>query len=89
MKSERPALVRDPHRPIDPFFHQYMRGSDRVVNLIEAPLVRDGEILAQAAGCLEAQAPVQIAARKARTVQIGGLDRLDREASIVDRQILR
>ncbi len=66
-----------------------MRGSDRVVNLIEAPLVRDGEILAQAAGCLDAQAPVQLAARGTGAMQIGGLGWLNGKALIVDRQIAR
>ncbi len=37
---ERPALVGDPHRPVHPFFHLHVRGPDRVVDLIEVPVVR-------------------------------------------------
>ena len=34
---ERPAFVGDPHRPIDPFFHQHVGGPEGVVDLIEPP----------------------------------------------------
>ena len=55
MEAERPALVRDPHRPVHVLFHQHVGGSDRIMNLIESPLMRNGEILAQASGRLEAK----------------------------------
>ena len=87
VKVERPALVRDPHRPVPMLFHQHTGGSDRLMNLIESPLMRDGEILAQAAGRLDAPAPVQLAARRAGAMQIGDLGWLNGEALIVDRQI--
>ncbi len=63
-----------------------MGGPDRVENLIEAPLMRNGEVLPQAAGRLEAEDTIQITARQPRPMQIGGLGRLDREAPIADRQ---
>ena len=70
MKAERPTLVRDPHRPIYPFFHQHMEGPDRVVNLIESPLMRDGEVLPQAPGRLKAQDAVQLPVRGTGSMQI-------------------
>ena len=87
VKVERPALVRDPPRPVHRLFHQHTGGSDRLMTLIASPLLRDGEILAQAAGRLEAPAPVHIAARRAGARQIGDLGWLNGDALIVDRQI--
>ena len=40
MKAERPALVRDAHRPIHVLFQQHTGGSDRRMNLIESSLMR-------------------------------------------------
>ena len=48
MKAERPALVRDPHRPVPMLFPQHTGGSDRRMILIESSLMRNGAILAQA-----------------------------------------
>ena len=48
VKAKRPTLVRDPHGPIHALFHQPMRGPDRIADLIEPPLMRDGEVVAQA-----------------------------------------
>ena len=87
MKAECPALVRDPHRPIHVLFHQHLGGPNRLMNLIEAPLMRDGKILAQTAGRLEAQDAVQLSVCRTEAMQIGGLRGLNGEASVVDRQI--
>ena len=87
VKVERATLVRDPHRPIHALFHQHMGGPDRSVNLIESPLVRDGEVLAQAAGRLQAQDAVQLPVRGAGSMQIRGLRGRHRKAPVVDRQI--
>lgn len=47
VKGERPSLVREPHRPIEPLFHQEVGSPNRVANLIELPVMHDGEILPQ------------------------------------------
>ena len=39
MKAERPALVRDPHRPIHVLFYQHLGRPDIGLHLIEVPVV--------------------------------------------------
>ena len=41
VKAKRPTLVRDPQGPVHMLFHQYTGGSNRLMNLIESPLMRD------------------------------------------------
>ena len=89
VNAERPALVRDPHRPVHVLFHQHVGGPEGVVDLLEPPLMREGDVLAQAPGRLDAEEhAVQRPACQPRPMQIGGLGRLDREAPIVERQPL-
>ena len=87
MKVERPALVRDPHRPIHALFHQHVGRPDIGPHLIELPVMRHRPVRAQAPCGLDAQDTVQIPARRTGPMQIGGLGRLNGEAPIVDRQI--
>ena len=84
---EGAAVVGDPHRPIHALFHQHMGGPDMVVNLVERPLMRDGEVLSQASCRLETQDAIQIPSRETRPMQIDGLRRRDREALVVLWQI--
>jgi len=51
VEAERSPLMRDPHRPIQGLFHQDVSGPERVMDLVEPPLVHEGEVLAQAPGC--------------------------------------
>ena len=83
--DQRPALVRHPHRPIHPFLHLHMGRPDVGLYLIEVPVVRHRPVTAQAPCGLEAQAPVQLAARRTGPMPSSGLGRLDREAPVVDR----
>lgn len=53
-KADLPTVVRDPHCPIHAIFRQHMGGPEGVVDLIELPLMRDGEVLTQVAGRLDA-----------------------------------
>ena len=55
---ERLAVVGDPHRPIDPFFHLHLGRPDIVADLIELPVMGHGPIAAQDTRGFEAQAPV-------------------------------
>ena len=57
MEAERPPLVREPQGAIALFFDLHVRGPDCVVNLIEPPLMGNGEVLPQAPAGLDAQAP--------------------------------
>lgn len=57
------------------------------MNLIELSLVGDREVVAQAAGRLEAEDGRQLSAVWRRPMQIGDLRRPHREAAVVDRQI--
>ena len=84
MNVERSTVVGHPHRPIHPFLHLHMGRPDVGLYLIAVPVVRHRPVPAQAPGRLEAQAPVQFAARRTGPMQIRGLDR---EAPGVDRQI--
>lgn len=68
-------MVRDPQGAIDLCFHLHVRGPDRVVNLIELPLMGNGEVLPEAPGGLDAQAPVQLPVRRRRPMPIGYLRR--------------
>ncbi len=84
---ERPTLVRDPHRPIHALFHQHMGGPDRLVNLIESPLVRDGEVLAQASWSSSGTGCGPAPCARDGAMQISGLCWRHRNAPVVDRQI--
>ena len=44
--GERPTVVGDPHRAIDPLFHQDMGRSHIGLHLIELPVVREGPVAA-------------------------------------------
>lgn len=79
--------MRDPPGAIKPFFHLHVRGPDRVVNLKELPLMRDGKVVAQTPDRLEAQAPAQFPARRRGAMQIGGLSGPHRKAPVVEGQI--
>ena len=85
--ADRPTLVGNPQGSIHMLFHQHVGGPDRLVDLIEPALVRDGKILAQAAGCLEAQDAVQLPVCRTGAMQIRRLRGLNGEAPVVDRQI--
>ena len=87
MNAERQTLMRDPHGPIHERFHQHMGSPDRLVNLIGSPLIRIGEVLAQAAGRLTAQDAVQLPVCRTGAMPISGLCRRHRNAPGVDRQI--
>ena len=87
MKAKRPTLVRDPHRSIHVLLHQHVGAQDRLMNLIESPLVRNSEVLAQAASRLQAQIAVQFPGYRTGSMQIRGLRGLNGEAPIVDRHI--
>jgi hypothetical protein len=84
---ERSALVSHPHRPIHPFFDHDVGRPDIGPHLIELPVMGHRPVTAQAPCGLEAQAPVEIAARRTGSMQIGGPGWLNGEAPIVDRQI--
>ena len=86
MKVERSTVVGHPHRPIHPFLHLHMGRQDIGLDLIAVPVVRHRPVTAQAPCGLDAQAPVQLAARRTGPMQISGLGRRDREAPVVDRQ---
>ena len=43
---EGAAVVRDPHRAIDPFFHHDVSCSDIALPLVEVPVVRHGPVTA-------------------------------------------
>ena len=79
------AVVRDPHRPIHSLFDHDVGRPDIGSHLIELPVVRHRPVAAQAPCGLDAQAPVQLAARRTGPMQISGLCRLNREAPIVNR----
>jgi hypothetical protein len=81
------AVVRDPHRPLHPFFDHDVGRPDIGPHLIAVSVVgpRPGTTHAPC-GC-EAQAPVEIAARRTGAMQIGGPGWLNGEAPMVDRQI--
>ena len=87
MKAERPALVRDPHPPVPVLFHQHVGRPDMGPHLKELPVVGHRPVTTQTPCGLDAQTPVQIAARRTGPMQISGLRRLNREAPIVKRQI--
>lgn len=74
--GESPALMGQLERPIQPLFYLHVGSSDGVVNLIELSLVGDREVVAQAAGRLEAADGRQLPAVWRRPMQIGGLRRL-------------
>ena len=82
---ERLAVVGDPHRSIDPFFHLHLGRPDVVADLIELPVVGYGPIAAQDARGFEAATPVQVAARGTGPMEIGRLRRRDGKAPVVDR----
>ena len=85
MKAKRPTLVRDPQGPIHALFHQHVGRPDIGPHLVEVPVVGHRPIPAQAPWGLDAQAPVQIAARGTGPMEIGRLRRQDGEAPVVDR----
>jgi hypothetical protein len=89
VKVERPTLVRDPQGPLYALFHQHMGRPHIGPHLIEVPVVRHRPITAQASSGFDAQALVEIAARRTGAMQIGGLGRRNGEAPIVARQIAR
>jgi hypothetical protein len=60
VKVERPSVVRNPQHAIQPLFHLPVRGSNRVVNLIELSRMSHGEVLPETSGGLEAQTPVHV-----------------------------
>ena len=64
MKAEYPALGRDPHRPVHVLFHQHVGRPDIGLHLIEVPVVGHRPVTAQTPCGLDAQAPVQVAARR-------------------------
>lgn len=72
MKAERSSVMREPDRPIQPLFDLYVCGPNCVVNLIELPLMHNGEVLPQAPGGLETQAPIQLVGWWYRSMQVGG-----------------
>ncbi len=86
---ERPALGGDPHHPIHPFFHLHVRGPDRVVDLIEVPVVRHRPVPPQNPCRLETQAAGQFVCGRPGPMQIGRLRGRDREPLVVSRQIRR
>lgn len=88
MKVERPSLMREPHYPAEPLFHQDVPSPNRVVNLIELPRMRDGEVLPQTAGGLEAQTSGQVSDRWLGPMQIGRLGGRHHKAPVIVRQIL-
>jgi len=83
------AVGCDPHRPTHPLFDHDVGRSDIGSHRIELPVVRHRPVAAQAPCGLNAQAPVQLAARRTGPMQISGLRRRNGEALIVDRQIAR
>jgi hypothetical protein len=82
-----PAIVGHPHRSIHPFFDEDVRRPDIGPHLIELPVVGHRPVTAQTSGRFNAQAPIQLASRRTRPMQISGLRRRNREPLIVDRQI--
>ena len=86
LKRERPAFVGHPHRPIHSVFDDDVGRPDSAPHLIELPVVGHRPVTAQTPSHLNAREPGQIPARRLRPMQIGGLDRRDREAPIVARQ---
>jgi hypothetical protein len=87
VKAERLPLVHDPPGPIHMLFHQDVGSPDRLVNLIQSTLIGNREVLAQAAGRLEAQDAVQLPVGRTGTMQIRGLRGTYRKTPVVDRQI--
>src|SRR5581483_4717526 len=68
--GEASALVGELQRPIQSFFHLHVCGPNRVVNLIELPLMRDGEVVAPAASRLAAEDTIEGLPRRTRPMQI-------------------
>ena len=76
------------HRPIQVFFHHHMRGAEMILHLIELSFMRNGEILPQTPGGLEAETPYQNLGCWPWPMQIGGLRRDHSKAPVVAREIL-
>lgn len=82
--AEWSTVVGNPHRLIDPFFYLQVGGPEVVVDLIEAPLLCEGEALAQTPGRLDAQDAIQLSSCGTGPMQIGGLGRLYRKPLVVE-----
>src|SRR5512139_717149 len=87
VKAERPALVCEPQRSIPSFFHLHVGSPNRVVNLIELSLIQDRQVVAHAAGRLEAQTLLKYTACRLRSMQVSGVCRRHGKSLVRARQI--